>query len=164
MGNVPSSEVLDAEKARESEISAILASADHKIVEQKINNEIIRGIPEGLANHSETLESLNMNSNKIDDCRGVALLPNLRRLSLAHNWIVVLPPELFAPTNLEFLDLSHNEITIISPAIGNLKMLTTLIASYNDLTDIPAEIASCLALKTLILDHNRVRNKTIQHI
>lgn len=158
MGNAASTEALDAETARENEIDTILLGVGHKIIEQKINNEIIKAIPVGLCKHSSTLESLNMNNNKIEDCRRITMLLNLRRLTLTHNCLGTLQPELFTPPKLEFLDLSYNRIPEILPEIENLKALSTFIASYNEISIIPVEIANCIALRTLILDHNKVNN------
>lgn len=156
MGNAASSEILDAETVRENEINTILLGVDHKIAEQKINNEIIKAVPVGLCKHSSTLESLNMNSNRIQDCKRITLLLNLKRLTLTHNCLVNLQPELFTPPKLEFLDLSHNKIVEIIPEIGNLKALSTFIASYNEISKVSIEISNCVSLKTLILDHNKV--------
>ena len=164
MGNAASTEVLDPETVRENEIDAILLSVDHKITEQKINNEVIKAIPVGLCKHSSTLESLNMNSNKIQDCKRITLLLNLKRLTLTHNCLVNLQPELFTPPKLESLDLSYNGIVEVIPEIGNLKALTTFIASYNEISRVAVEIADCVSLKTLILDHNKVKSSLNIHL
>jgi len=84
-----------------------------------LNDNHIAEIPSNLFTDLSKLETLDLSQNLIDHINSDAfqnLTSSLRWLSLRHNRIRLLQPELFdSLTHLEHLDLSQNELAYILP-------------------------------------------------
>lgn len=77
-------------------------------------------------------------------------------LSLAHNRLRSLSPELGDLKQLLELDCSCNQLEVLPERIGNLKHLRRLKVSGNKLTTLPDDIGKCLALEELIISENDI--------
>ena len=77
-------------------------------------------------------------------------------LSLSHNRLTSVPPELSHLANLEYLGLSYNQLTSVPPELGRFANLGDLRLSYNYLTGVPPELGRLANLQTLRLHNNQL--------
>ncbi|XP_030351875.1 LOW QUALITY PROTEIN: leucine-rich repeat-containing protein 30 [Strigops habroptila] len=81
-------------------------------------------------------------------------LPEVQKLNLSHNQLVVIPPSLGKLDRLVVLNLGCNCLKYLPKEIGLLRNLKVLFVNMNCLTEVPAELSLCRKLEVLSLSHN----------
>ncbi|MEP6935411.1 MAG: leucine-rich repeat domain-containing protein, partial [Nitrospirota bacterium] len=106
------------------------------------------------------LRSLNIGDNRISDLHDplgcLAVLRQLRHLSISANALKSLPTEMFDLTALEVLDIGGNELDDLPSQIGNLQKLRKLQVSRNRLTKLPDAVCELSALAELDVSYNQL--------
>ncbi|MCP4305509.1 MAG: hypothetical protein GY788_11650, partial [bacterium] len=88
----------------------------------------------------------------------IAALTAIESLSLSHNQLTALPPEIGALTALKRLYVDGNRLTNLPPEIAALTALEALFVHGNRLTNLPPEIAALTTLEWLNLNGNQIRS------
>ncbi|XP_014373263.2 malignant fibrous histiocytoma-amplified sequence 1 homolog [Alligator sinensis] len=103
-----------------------------------------------------SLESLNLDRNKLKRIPGISQLCNLKKLILSKNDIADFPEEIRSLVHLEKLDLNQNQIRVIPEGIFScLLKLKHLRLNNNRLSDLPKDLATCQgSLQYLNLSNN----------
>lgn len=103
-----------------------------------------------------SLESLNLDRNKLKRIPGISQLCNLKKLILSKNDIADFPEEIQSLVHLEKLDLNQNQIRVIPEGIFScLLKLKHLRLNNNRLSDLPKDLATCQgSLQYLNLSNN----------
>ena len=102
----------------------------------QLSKSNLREIPKDLAQISQSLRTLDLNTNRL----------------------VQLSDNISAFKNLKLLNLSHNKIKYISASIGNLTKLEALMLEDNLLEALPNELDRLTSLKTLNLNSNKFKS------
>lgn len=160
----------------------LLFSRNHNLVrqyqqetEQKFDNES-RMFTYGIKNLVEQAERIRawLKEASLDKMTDLTLLPpetygaklmnalpeeikyfgNLKGLSLAHNQLSDLSPEIGKLEKLTSLSLPVNKLSRLPKEIGKLKSLTSLNINSNNLFKLPKAIGKLANLKTLKLSYN----------
>lgn len=78
------------------------------------------------------------------------------KLSLQHQQLKELPPEIIRFQNLQLLNLSHNKLKDVPESIGSLSRLQVLWLSHNRLNTLPEDMKLLQQLETLYISNNRL--------
>ena len=112
----------------------------------------------GDAVFASLLEVLDLSQCDVQSLDGIAslALTNIRKLSVASNYLDQLPADIFALTSLEELDISHNRFTgSLSGNIGFLSNLVRLKCFGNSFSgQFPPEIGNLVKLEELLCAEN----------
>ncbi|CAB3398936.1 unnamed protein product [Caenorhabditis bovis] len=123
-----------------------------------LRNNRIRRIARSALKHLEHLEVLILTNNRIFEIQENFLddMPNLRRFSIAKNWLYFIPPLASVPHTLASLNLKYNKIKTIDPeAFENLHKLQQLDISHNLLQSLPTtSLQNLNLLDNFDLHHN----------
>ena len=102
------------------------------------------------------IKILHLDKNFLKTFPNICNLTNLEELSLSHNELENIPPDIGQLVKLETFDISHNKLIYIPNEIGQLKKLDCLDLSHNKLTYIPNEIRQLKKLDCLDLSCNKL--------
>ncbi|KAL5010340.1 hypothetical protein ScPMuIL_012645 [Solemya velum] len=112
--------------------------------------------------HNNTeLDLLDKQIVSLIDVPGLFELKNLTRLTLSHNKIASLPPNIADFENLEALNLFNNHLKDLPPSISGLKKLKLLNLGMNKLTSLPRGFGSFPVLEVLDLTYNNLSEKQL---
>ncbi|KAF8053447.1 hypothetical protein N665_1414s0004 [Sinapis alba] len=122
-----------------------------------ISENFIREVPARISSFV-SIHKLFLQGNGLSDesiqWEGIASLKRLMLLSVSHNNLTVLPPEVGSLTSLRQLDVSNNKLTSLPNEIGLLTQLEIFKANNNRITTLPESIGDCSFLMEVDLSAN----------
>ncbi|BDA49887.1 Leucine-rich repeat-containing protein 40 [Coccomyxa sp. Obi] len=123
-----------------------------------LSNNQIRDLPEGLCQLAETLETLVLIQNELDELPAhISALTNLKRLAVSGNHLSKLPVAVADFKSLQRLECAGNALNSLPPALGSDQPgLQHVDASDNALLQLPGSLAAASALLTLNVSSNRL--------
>jgi Leucine-rich repeat (LRR) protein len=157
----------------------LMENFDSKTKVLNLASQLPQGFPLQILRHFSHLESLDLNSNKLEEIPDTLFISNLKNLNLANNCLEEIPAKL-SLMKLTSLDLSYNNFSYFPKAvekmstlkelklawnkihelkIQNLKNLNLLHAQANDITNLPLDIF--MPYKKMNLDLSSNPLKTI---
>ncbi|MDQ7967035.1 NEL-type E3 ubiquitin ligase domain-containing protein [Pseudomonas plecoglossicida] len=133
----------------------------HRITLLSVNDTRITDIPVDFLRPFTALTHLNLNNNALMRLpTGIAHLPNLQSLRLAHNEIRLDAQAigvLHGLSNLAHLDLSHNRLEALDMSFHQLSRLTSLNLRHCRLGSWPRRLELCGLLECADLRNNQLR-------
>lgn len=101
------------------------------------------------------LKTLNLDSNKIDDCDlDLKLATSLSSLTLSNNQLRDVPASILSIQQLQVLDLSRNQIKKVSSNVEHLVHITELSLAWNQVSELPSAIGKLWSLQILDIRGN----------
>lgn len=94
-----------------------------------------------------------------ESAQSISGCERLRRLYLADNPLVDLPPDFYLMPRLELLDVSACKLKTLSNHIANLQALKDLNVSKNKLKTLPVELGKLAALEKLKVNSNSLKGR-----
>ncbi|KAJ9509875.1 hypothetical protein QJQ45_011514 [Haematococcus lacustris] len=125
--------------------------------ENKAGNSLV-SLPSALG-HLSCLSSLRLAHNALataDSCAALCAATSITCLSLEHNSLRELPPELGGMSSLRLLDVSCNQLLCLPAQFSGLVALRHLYASRNRLRRLPSQLGDLPQLETLDVSWNRL--------
>ncbi|KAK2647175.1 hypothetical protein Ddye_022370 [Dipteronia dyeriana] len=158
------SEYLVSNNQLTGQISPLICKSKHLYALDLSNNNFGGVLPKCLANFSDALSILALQSNKFHGSipQGFMNGNNLKMIDLGNNQLQGrIPRSLVNCTKLEYLHLGNNQITDIFPSwLGTLRELKILILKFNRLHGVikePEENFEFPKLQVIDLSHNTFR-------
>ncbi|OXB53461.1 hypothetical protein ASZ78_016493 [Callipepla squamata] len=126
--------------------------------EVTLSTQRLRVLPPAVLSNP-TLESLDLDRNKLRSITGISKLGNLKKLIVSKNEIVDFPNEIQSLVYLEKLELNQNQIRVIPEGIFcHLPRLKHLRLNNNRLGALPRDLAACQgSLQYLNISNNLFR-------
>ena len=159
-------DALVAQKRAKSKSKAALFEGRkfRQVIETKVMDQVVfkiraenRSKQVGALFQLYKLQSLSLASNFISLLPGtVARFSDLRELNMSHNELSDMPPDIGDVNKLRKVDLSHNKLYGIPMEFGNLVKCTILDVSHNRLTALPDEIGRMTNLTNLNFESNNL--------
>ncbi|RLW09950.1 hypothetical protein DV515_00002398 [Chloebia gouldiae] len=116
---------------------------EDRLREVNLSTQRLRVLPLAVLSNS-TLESLDLDRNKLRRITGISKLCNLKSLILSKNEFVDFPSEIQSLVCLERLELNQNQIRIIPEGVfSHLSRLKHLRLNNNRLCALPRDLAAC---------------------
>ncbi|XP_030129899.4 malignant fibrous histiocytoma-amplified sequence 1 homolog isoform X3 [Taeniopygia guttata] len=116
---------------------------EDRLHEVNLSTQRLRVLPLAVLSNS-TLESLDLDRNKLRRITGISKLCNLKSLILSKNEFVDFPSEIQSLVCLERLELNQNQIRIIPEGVfSHLSRLKHLRLNNNRLCALPRDLAAC---------------------
>nr|XP_031360800.1 malignant fibrous histiocytoma-amplified sequence 1-like [Lonchura striata domestica] len=116
---------------------------EDRLREVNLSTQRLRVLPLTVLSNS-TLESLDLDRNKLRRITGISKLCNLKSLILSKNEFVDFPSEIQSLVCLERLELNQNQIRIIPEGVfSHLSRLKHLRLNNNRLCALPRDLAAC---------------------
>ncbi|XP_021259527.1 malignant fibrous histiocytoma-amplified sequence 1 homolog isoform X2 [Numida meleagris] len=111
--------------------------------EVTLSTQRLRVLPPAVLSNP-SLESLDLDRNKLRSITGISKLGNLKKLIVSKNEIVDFPNEIQSLVYLEKLELNQNQIRVIPEGIFcHLPRLKHLRLNNNRLSALPKDLAAC---------------------
>ncbi|TRM70325.1 hypothetical protein BD626DRAFT_544739 [Schizophyllum amplum] len=125
--------------------------------ELRLSNMAIKKVPHSVR-HSQTLQRLDLSSNRIADLDDAYLseIPDLMALFVQNNRMERLPWHFPRLRNLVTLNISNNKFNEFPTAVTQLVQLQDLDISFNMISELPEELGKLTMLGRLIIVGNQV--------
>ncbi|KAG5360530.1 Adenylate cyclase [Yarrowia sp. B02] len=124
-----------------------------------MSRNMIKDVSQIRFERMSALTTLDLSCNQLTRINNnVALLKQLRRLSLSNNNVTDFPMAVCNLPNLIELDLSFNRLSSVPASISKLVNLERLVLNNNYISKLPNDIKSLVQLKELDVRYNRLNN------
>ncbi|KAF7495404.1 Leucine-rich repeat-containing protein 47 [Sarcoptes scabiei] len=144
----------------------------------------IETLPGNIFNDFKSLQTLNLEQNKLRSLPDMSSLSSLITFKCGSNSLNEFPSSLCdkirknrqlssqssmpvyegGAVHLSSLDLSHNNIPSLPPSIGSLVSIRIIQLNFNQLDSIPIEIINCSKLKEIDLNNNPIKDRRLMKI
>ncbi|XP_014785890.1 ras suppressor protein 1 [Octopus bimaculoides] len=119
-----------------------------------MSSKLKKIIDENKEHDNPELDLVDRSITDLNDVPGLLNLEHLTRLTLSHNKLTEVPPEILGLINIEKLNLFNNHIEILPTNMSNLTKLKTLNLGINRLKILPRGFGAFPVLEVLDLTYN----------